>query len=83
MAMLQQSFRNVAIRRRVAAYRAFYEDCHGSEERDHYAGRPDVLNEGRERWRHQPLNEAQQETQFPAYDENAFFPVLGPWKHDA
>jgi hypothetical protein len=29
------------------------------------------------------LNEAQQETQFPAYDENAFFPVQGPWKHDA
>src|SRR5450631_2670936 len=46
MAMLHQSFRNVAIRRRVAAYRAFYEDCHGSEERDHYAGRPDILNEG-------------------------------------
>ena len=81
--MLQQSVRNVAIRRRVAACRVSYEDCHGSEERDHYAGRPDILNERGERHRQQSLNQAQHETQRPAYDENAFFPVQFPWKHDA
>jgi len=84
MAMFQQLLRNSAFRpSSIVGFWAFHEDCHGSEKCKHDAGRLDILDGDSERCRHHTLNGTQQDTRYPASDENAFLALERSRKHDA